>query len=62
MASKFDELTERYMEAQGENLTQEEWELAEKLSSKYNKASKKEAIKVFETLFCSIEELEEMEE
>lgn len=59
--NKFEELADRYMEVKGEDLSQEEWEMFEKLVPQYKKVKKKEAIKLFESLFCSLDELEEME-
>lgn len=59
--NKFEELADRYMEVKGEDLSQEEWEMFEKLVPKYKKVKNKESIKLFESLFCSLDELEEME-
>jgi hypothetical protein len=54
--SKFKELTDLYMENKDQDLSQEEWELIEEMSKK--RIPDKNAIDIFESVFCDISELE----
>lgn len=57
--NKFKELTDKYIEQKGQDLSQEKWELIEKMNKEKPTMNDKEAIKLFESLFCEISELEE---
>jgi hypothetical protein len=57
LCSYFDYLYSLYADFKGQNLTETEWELLEKLSNNNKNTNKELAIQIFETHFINTEEL-----
>jgi len=62
MSKVFKDLMERYDKKENYEMGEEDWEKMEEINSKNPNMTDEQSVIMFETFFCTVEDLEEAEE